>query len=495
MLSLPLLARELRVAARAPGTYRSRAVVAAVGVVILGMSLSSNLGSNGAYLFSQLHKTTMLLLGVAGVLLTADTISKERREGTLELLFLTPLTEVKLVLAKFTSHLLRLLSVWAVILPVSIVPFVAGGLAPADVITVAFMEATIICLSLVAGLLASVYVRRQLAAMILGLFIAAALLWMDWNFVTIGLRTATRPQPWVFGINLLFAFAATALVVLFTAQQIARGREKAGDNRRALWFQAVFLTPVFWKGALQKAMKKRMDANPLIWLEYRTAWSRVGRYVMIGFLVVVESYALLIAGPREIATFHFVAALVLLTIMALTAASSFQREKENGAFELLLVAPFTERSLMEGRIRAVWSYYLPVGIVFGLLLLLISNFDTGFYYHPDNFNLFSGRVVSVLFSVFTVPLAGFYFALRQKHFVTTFLSTVTVGLLAPLFLAPLLFTGVSLIAGMIPFDGGYLLRPFLWNFPFKGVTILLHLALIAFFVRRSDRCLKERQFA
>lgn len=95
MTILPLIERELRVRARRRAVYWARFAVALAGILIclptLVMSASSWSGSQAALghsAFNGLVVTAFFLCCCAG-LLTADSISRERREGTLGLLSLS----------------------------------------------------------------------------------------------------------------------------------------------------------------------------------------------------------------------------------------------------------------------------------------------------------------------------------------------------------------------------------------------------------------------
>lgn len=93
MTFLPIVERELRVAARRPGTYWTR-WLAALGMMVVWLLLFA---VNRRVSAAELSKTLFVALGVlalgfclfAGVFLTADCLSEEKREGTLGLLFLT----------------------------------------------------------------------------------------------------------------------------------------------------------------------------------------------------------------------------------------------------------------------------------------------------------------------------------------------------------------------------------------------------------------------
>ena len=73
--------------------------------------------------------------------------------------------------------------------------------------------------------------------------------------------------------------------------------------------------------------------------------------------------------------------------LAMSAAGSFRRERESGVLELLLVSPLGEGDIISGRLRGLWSQFLPA---FGLLLGLWGYFTNLFPDHQD------GSAVEVL---------------------------------------------------------------------------------------------------
>src|SRR5688572_27570601 len=98
MTFLPIVERELRVAARRRSTYWTRAGVAAAALILFGgmVGLSSLQRSGlatqlGPILFGIFSWLSFIAVCAAGVFLTSDSLSEEKREGTLGLLFLTDL--------------------------------------------------------------------------------------------------------------------------------------------------------------------------------------------------------------------------------------------------------------------------------------------------------------------------------------------------------------------------------------------------------------------
>ena len=113
MTFLPIMDRELRVAARKRSTFWLRVVAALVSLVIGGGMLLLSLAgvfptaTLGGVLFSTL---TWLALGAAlsaGLFFTSDSLSEEKREGTLGFLFLTDLRGYDVAGGKLLATSLR----------------------------------------------------------------------------------------------------------------------------------------------------------------------------------------------------------------------------------------------------------------------------------------------------------------------------------------------------------------------------------------------------
>src|SRR5215204_2700353 len=107
MALLPIVDRELRVAARRRGTYRFR-VFAGLLAMALWLFLLFGVRSVPSARFGHhiLFWMGGLVLGfsvLAGVFLTSDCVSAEKREGTLGLLFLTELKAYDIVCGKLIA--------------------------------------------------------------------------------------------------------------------------------------------------------------------------------------------------------------------------------------------------------------------------------------------------------------------------------------------------------------------------------------------------------
>src|SRR5690348_11954001 len=107
MTFLPIVSRELRVAARRRATFWTRTAVA-LGACGIGVFLYLASLDVPAEVVAQRIFTGLLVLAVffcvfAGRRSTADCLSEEKREGTLGLLFLTDLKGYDIVLGKLAA--------------------------------------------------------------------------------------------------------------------------------------------------------------------------------------------------------------------------------------------------------------------------------------------------------------------------------------------------------------------------------------------------------
>jgi len=173
----PVIARELQAQARQASTYWLRVLGAGALVLVLALPLrlaQPRLFSPdmGPVLFWLLNRFFFWAIWLAVPVLTADCISREKREETLGLLFLTPLTGRDIALAKSAIHALRALSFWAAAAPVLVVPLLMGGITAGDVFFSVLADGRALLLALAAGLFASAWCREWNRALLLALILS-----------------------------------------------------------------------------------------------------------------------------------------------------------------------------------------------------------------------------------------------------------------------------------------------------------------------------------
>ena len=112
----------------------------------------------------------MIYALLAGPLTTADCLSRERRDGTLGLLFLTDLRSYDVVLGKMAAACLWMVFDLTAVLPIAAIPILMGGVSLAQLGLVALSLVNITFMSLAVGACASALPRsgRSSLALTLG---------------------------------------------------------------------------------------------------------------------------------------------------------------------------------------------------------------------------------------------------------------------------------------------------------------------------------------
>lgn len=212
----PIAARELLVAARNRRTFWVRLGMAGAAVltsfmVFVFISATGN-GRGAAYfLFRILAWSSFLFAVGAGIWLTADAIGRERRDGTLGLLFLTDLTGWDIILAKLLTHGLTAVGAVVAAFPVMTVAWLFGGLTGDDMWRTFLAILNTLFVSLSIGLAMSAYPQRAGESLLL----TATWLAIGMGFLPLVHYALARlgvPPQWRgwFDVNLLTGFRTGA---------------------------------------------------------------------------------------------------------------------------------------------------------------------------------------------------------------------------------------------------------------------------------------------
>src|SRR6185436_18297320 len=117
-------------------------------------------------LFAALTGCAFLLSFLAGAFLTSDSLSEEKRGGTLGLLFLSNLKSNDIILGKFSALFLNAFFSVLALLPVIGIPMVLGGLEFFEFSRVVLALLNMLFLSLAAGIWVSAYGGSQAGVVI-----------------------------------------------------------------------------------------------------------------------------------------------------------------------------------------------------------------------------------------------------------------------------------------------------------------------------------------
>ena len=128
----------------------------------------------------------------------------------------------------------------------------------------------------------------------------------------------------------------------------------------------------------------------------------------------------------------------LMMAVAASAAGSFHRERETGFLELLLVSPLNEQQILGGRLRGLWSQFMPA------VLLLVASWLYLSIERGSRYGRFETLFWTCSSAFFAVPIVGLYYSLRRRSFISAWLCTLATALFLPNVTGRLLTTTVQL---------------------------------------------------
>ncbi len=174
MTFFPVVERELRVASRQRWTYWGRVTAGLLSLLLTAWVLliqSANFSrSDGRMLFYTVAGLAMLFVSFSGVRYSSDSVSSEKRDGTLGLLFLTDLKGYDVALGKLAATSLGAFYGLLAMLPVLAMGILLGGVTGGEYTRMVLVLLSTLFLSLTAGLAFSVMCRDSLRAS-LGTFV------------------------------------------------------------------------------------------------------------------------------------------------------------------------------------------------------------------------------------------------------------------------------------------------------------------------------------
>ena len=345
MTFLPIVERELRVAARHKFTWRSRLVAALFALLVFGLlqalaSLSQGALPAGPTEFAVLKWMTFSFACCAGIFLTSDSISEEKREGTLGLLFLTDLRGYDVVFGKLLSQSLRAFYAVLAAFPILALPLLVGGLTGREFTLSLLVIVNTLFFSLALGLLVSTlsrdYTKAVSATVLVCLLFFLGLDFMDSAFAAARHR-AFQPcfslanPVWLFSVTGSFASRQfwmslglqhlLAWASLWGASLLAprRWQERAAHSEASR--PTLSLRWRFGGPDARAAMRRRwMEIGPVHWLANRDRW--LPRLVALLTLLVVA-----LQGAALLAAFHayYLGSSGSPTILFTQAASGIQQ--------------------------------------------------------------------------------------------------------------------------------------------------------------------------
>ena len=400
---LPVAERELRVAARRRSTSWSR-VIAASGALLVGSAFvvlwmaspgSFVFGTNneGRTLFSILSWLTFAAVLASGLFLTSDSISEEKREGTLGLLFLTDLRSHDVVVGKLlATSLLGFYGLLAV-LPILAIPLLMGGVTGETFWKTILALITTMLLSLGVGMFTSALSRDSQKAVTATLALVVLLAGAGPGLDALLAGFAPNIPPWL-SINrltspaFLLASADDFIVTFYWRSWMVHQVMTA-----MLFLGATWLAPRTWQDRDRQessssgwhrwrsdlrhhsaAWRRRfLSVNPVLWLMLRDRWQ--AWMVWIWALLCVDVVLLLLLSEWT-ALYAWSMGSGLLTLVFYLLASQSGRflvdARQGGLLELLLSTPVTPLQIIQGQWRAWVRRFGPPIVMVVILQGILS---------------------------------------------------------------------------------------------------------------------------
>jgi len=386
---LPIAIRELQVTARRAMTYYWRSLCAlnaaaiTLGFLLVGFNGGLTASTVGGMTFQLLSGFGYWMAAGAAVIITADCISEERREGTLGFLFLTDLNGYDIVLGKLARISVTVYCMVAAF-PALGFTMLLGGVSIGDFAKVALSFLNVIFFFSAFGLLVSACswnVRTALSAALAGLLLFNAPMmasvsglnfsgpWMALLLPTPGgaflaalgssLITVSTPD---FLWSLAVSHALGWLFIVAASRMVMRN---------------------FAREAPQSAQRSKaaLGPNPAAALYARTTEQKPRPLVlmMVLFVVLIVVTGMLINPMSwyDIPTFAFIVLglhLVMKYWTAHAACASLPSRRQSGELEILLTTPLDGDAILLGSTTAIkrqlfWPFLFVVATD-GVLLIL-----------------------------------------------------------------------------------------------------------------------------
>ena len=486
MTFLPVVQRELRVAARRSSTYWIRS---GAGGVIVGVSAWVFLMMQreaprqlGMVVFTATTAVTVLYCLLAGVRTTADCLSQEKRDGTLGLLFLTDLRGYDVVLGKMVSSSMDAVYTAIAAVPVLAIPLLMGGVTVDQFWRMALVALNALFFSLCVGMLVSSMTqdgRRSMGMTFLVILIFTALLpalggwvafkggpqalvkalfWPSIGYSYFQVFNPFGPRSGEFWLSMMVvhliawgALALAALVVPYSWQD--RARDHGRPSWRRKW---EFLR--LGKPEVRAAFRRELlEQNTFFWLAARVRFKPAMTWAVLGMLGVGWFWGLLKFERDWLNEGIYVTTGVILNMLlkgwvASEASRQLADERQQGTLELLLSTPLGIRQILDGQRLALQRQFLGPFVLVMLveMMLMAAGLNS---IRPSDERLFWGMIW--LGSLVLLPadlVAGYWVGMWQALTASSYTRAARNTVFRVLILPWIVFFLVLLLVALASMD-------------------------------------------
>jgi len=521
MTFLPIVTRELRVASRKRGTYWVRTgagvVVVALGVWLFIVMQTEPPRDLAMGLFYVLTGSAVLYSLLSGLRTTADSLSEEKREGTLGLLFLTDLKGYDVVLGKLIASSVNAFYSVVAILPMLAIPLLMGGITAGEFARMSLVALNALFFSLAAGIWVSSLSRSAYRAMlgtaVVVVFFTGLLPAGGWFVVAAGKMTVVHPgflwpsvgfsyysaldqvyrvakEPFWYSMGIVHSLG-WALLGMASLISPHTWQDRPAGAPRQRWSERWKLWS-YGNAAERAGFRRRLlESNPFFWLAAR---ARIKPTLVWGFLALIACGWVwgLAKGRRAwLAQEMYMTTALFLNFtlrcwFAAEATRQLAEDRKSGTLELLLSTPLSVPEILHGQMLALARQFLgPVLVVLAVeCLFMIANISESF---GGEQSFLAWALYLAGMCMFVLDLAALYWvgmwqglaARNQSRAITTTLGRILVVPWALIALVLLILAIASLgsVGGVAPADSGEAFFLGLWFL--IGVLVDVSFAAIA----------------
>lgn len=533
MSFLPIVDRELRVAARRPRTYWSRLGIAflaiAVGAVLLGVYSLEPQAQIGKTLFWALTGLSFVYCLFAGRLSTADSISEEKREGTLGLLFLTDLKGYDIVFGKVFATSLNSFYGLLAIFPVLALPLLLGGMTNGEFARMVLVLVNTFLLSLAIGIFCSALSRDARRAyggnLLMTLLILALIPWLAAYLYARyqAVPLLHNPVPEFFLASPIYAaFAAGDIRYGFGAKyfwgSIAVTQAwiwwllglacwavpRTWQDQPAVTRGARFTWRGFWRwlsygsAAKQQPFRKRLlDVNGFFWLTARARLKPLHVWLLIACAAVWWLVGWWFTDDQVWfdAAIGITLAIILNSAIklwiAMEAGQQLAEDRRAGSLELILSTQLTIQDILKGQFLALRRQFLGPLVAIIVISIGFMVMSLRHEYATQTLCLWLAGIFMLLADSVALALTAMATALVAKNQQQMITRTINRILVLPW----LAFAVIFVLARLWVSLGSNSVEPLPWQFTLGLWFVLGLTADLVFGFRSWRRLMQFRQLA
>jgi ABC-type Na+ efflux pump permease subunit len=506
MTFLPIVNRELRVAARRRGTYWSRCSTAALAIVggLLVYLANGDQVSHviGGIIFGVISGGAFIYCLFTGVRSTADCLSEEKREGTLGLLFLTDLKGYDVVGGKLVATSLNAFYGLLAILPVLAIPLLMGGVTNGEFWRMALVLANTFFFSLAAGMLMSSLCKSPRSAMAatflfllgssLGLLVATSISFISESPDLTHLFHLFNPgcsltlvddlnfkrDAETFWTSAGIIHAAAWLFLVLASVIVPRSWQDRSTGARGGRWRENWRRWNFGNDADRAAFRRRLlGVNAFFWLAGRARLKPVFVWAALAGIGCLYGWGAIANGHSWNDSFvYFLTTIVLNSMLKLWIASEAGRrmgeDRKLGSLELILSTPLGVPDIIRGQMLALRRQFLGptlavILVEFIFLLSALNGIGNNSGDRPSMVAWWAATNVMLVADMLTLSVVAMWVGLSTRNPNRTSGITVIRVIMLPLVagFATLILLEIIASATRTPFDPAWEFIFALWLVP------------------------------